>query len=105
MADDVVVACSLNRGELAERGQRWDELAEQAFVERVATERGLRLVFRRGDEVEVEVELRELTELEWECCTFADWTVSTDGERAVLEVTGSSDEAVAAVQAMFAGRD
>jgi hypothetical protein len=103
MADDVVVACSLDRGELAERGKRWDGIAEQAFVERVLTERGLRLVFRR--EAGVEDELRELAELERECCAFADWTVMTDDERAVLEVTGANAQAVAAVQAMFAGGD
>ncbi len=99
MGDDAVVACSLNRGELTERGKRWDGLAVQAFVERVPTERGLRLVFRRADRVEDE--LRELAELERECCAFAEWTVSAEGDRVVLDVGGLSDEAVAAVQALF----
>lgn len=97
--DEAVVACSLNRGELTERGERWGALAGRAFVERVPTERGLQLVFLRDEGVEDE--LRELAELERECCAFADWTVGTDGERAVLDVSGSSDEAVAAVRAMF----
>jgi hypothetical protein len=69
----------------------------------VLTERGLRLVFRR--EAGVEDELRELAELERECCAFAGWTVRTYDERAVLEVTGANAQAVAAVQAMFAGGD
>ena len=65
------------------------------------TEHGLRLVFRCDPGVEDE--LHELAALERECCAFADWSVSASGETVVLEVDGSSVEAVAAVQAMFGG--
>jgi len=99
MGSDAVVACSLNRGELADRGQQWDRPAGRAFAQRVPTERGLRLVFRREDGVENG--LRELARLEKKCCAFADWTVTVAGERVLLDVSGSSDEAVAAVQSMF----
>ncbi|HET7855335.1 MAG TPA: hypothetical protein VFL41_02650 [Gaiellaceae bacterium] len=43
----------------------------------------------------------ELAALERVCCAFADWSLSGDSDRLVLEVTGNTDEAVAAVQAMF----
>jgi hypothetical protein len=99
--DDAAVACSLNREEQAERGARWVALAARALVEREPTERGQRLVFRREDGVEDE--LRALAELERECCAFADWNVSADDGRLVLDVSGSSDEGVAAVQVMFRG--
>ena len=99
MGDDAVVTCSLNRDELADRRTRWDRLAERAFVERETTTRGQQLAFR--NEPGVEAELRELAELERECCAFADWTVGEAGGRVVLEISSSSDEAVAAVQAML----
>jgi hypothetical protein len=35
------------------------------------------------------------------CCAFAEWTVTADDGRVVVHVDGSSDEGVAAVQAMF----
>ena len=44
--DDAVVACSLNKAEMTERGARWRDLAG-ALVERTPSERGQRLVFRR----------------------------------------------------------
>jgi hypothetical protein len=97
---DPVVACSLGQSDLAERQARWRRLADASLVERTRTDTGLRLVFRRDDGVETE--LGELAELERECCAFADWTVTADGGRVVLDVSASSAEAVAAVQAMFA---
>jgi hypothetical protein len=93
------IACTLNNGQMSERRQRWHELAGRAFLERNETERGLRLVFR--NDAGVEGELRELADLERDCCAFADWSVSAVNGRAVLEVTGTSDEAVAAVHGMF----
>jgi hypothetical protein len=93
------IACTLDNGQMSERRQRWHELAGRAFVERNETERGLRLVFR--NDTGVEDELRELAGLERDCCAFASWAVSAADGRSVLEVKGTSDEAVAAVQAMF----
>ncbi len=89
------VACTLNGEAMGERQRRWQALAARAFVERIETDRGLRLVFH--SETGVEVELHEPAALERDCCAFADWTV--DG--AVLEISGHSDEGVAAVKAMF----
>ena len=101
-SDDAVVACSLDKDEMTQRGARWRDLGG-ALVERTPSERGQRLVFRR--EAGVEDELRKLAELEQECCAFADWAVSADDREVVLDVSGSSDEGVAAVQAMFRSLD
>ena len=99
MGNDPAVACTLHHDELADRGREWDRLAERAFVEHEQTARGQRLVFRR--EAGVEADLRGLAELERECCAFADWAVSAIGDRVLLDVSASSGESVAAVQAMF----
>jgi hypothetical protein len=58
---------------------------------------GLRLSFP----ARAEMELRELARLERDCCAFASWDVTRQGDRAVLEITAEG-EAVAAVQALFA---
>ena len=93
-----VIACSLEQGELAERRARWEALATDALVERAETSDGLRLSFRARPEVERE--LRELAELERECCGFARFEVRPAGAEVVLDVTAPA-EAVPAVQAMF----
>jgi hypothetical protein len=95
----VVVACSLGQAELAERRERWRRLRARAGLDVEETEAGLRLGFRR--QPGVEEELAELAALERECCGFADWSVSAGDSTLVLDVTGGSETAVAAVQAMF----
>jgi hypothetical protein len=59
----------------------------------------LRLLFRDGPDVEDE--LQQLATLERDCCAFADWSVRVRGEEVVLDITGASEEGIAAVQAMF----
>lgn len=93
------VACTLDLQGMTDRRRRWHALADRAFVERVETEDGLRLVFRQGDGVEAE--LSELAGLESECCAFARWTVGADDGSVVLGVSGDSAEAIAALHAMF----
>jgi hypothetical protein len=95
METDRPVACTLTGEAMGARQRRWRDLADRAFVDRVETDRGLRLVFRA--EPGVEAELQELAALERECCAFADWTV--DGT--AVEVSGHTDEGAAAVKAMF----
>jgi hypothetical protein len=96
-----VVACSLNQGDLAKRHDRWVALARRAAIDAVATGNGLRLLFRADPGVEVE--LRQLAELERDCCAFADWSVRARGDEVVLDVTADSEEGIVAVQAMFGG--
>ena len=99
MDQNTTVACTLTADRMSERRRRWQELAGRAFVERTLTERGLRLEFRR--DAGVEKELCELAALERDCCRFAEWNVTNEGTHAVLDVTGSGDEAVAAAQELF----
>src|SRR5262245_49091931 len=93
------IACSLSKDGYAERERRWRSLAERAFVGTADTPDGLRLTF--GAKPGVEAELRELANLELECCAFANWTVRTTDETVVLDVSGSNPAAVAAVHGMF----
>jgi hypothetical protein len=93
------IACSLSQDGLAERGQRWLTLAKRAIVGATTTPDGLRLTF--GAQPGVEAEVRELAGLELECCAFANWTVHVTDAAVVLDVSGPSPEAAAAVQEMF----
>ena len=85
--------CTLTSDELATCGERWRELGAADVAD---MQNGLRLSFS----AEVEAELRELAQLERECCAFARWDVTTNGDRAVLEITADGP-AIAAVQSMF----
>ena len=91
-------ACSLDAADGATRRRRWLELGERALLEKAATSRGVRLSYR--EDAGVERELRELAELERECCGFATWLVSADEDRIVLDVSAPG-EGAAAVRAMF----
>jgi hypothetical protein len=94
------VACSLGQADLAQRGERWKALAAAALGDVSRTQSGVRLAF--GDDPGVAGELRELAALERDCCAFATWSVRQAGGQVVLEVSGDSDEAAAAVRSMFA---
>jgi hypothetical protein len=85
--------CTLTSNQRVTRGERWRALGAADVVE---TKNGLRLSFP----VHAEPELRELAQLERDCCSFAGWAVSKQGDRAVLEITAEG-EAVAAVQSLF----
>jgi hypothetical protein len=93
------VACSLDQRGLAERWRRWRSLAERSLIGVAGTRDGLRLTFAATPGAEAE--LRDLAGLETDCCAFASWTVRLAGDTVVLDVAGTSPEAVAAVQEMF----
>lgn len=93
------VVCSLNQSDLAARQDRWLELARRAAIKVVTTNAGLRLLFRA--EPGVEAEVRDLAELERDCCAFADWSVRARATRIVLDVTADGEEGITAAQAMF----
>jgi len=93
------VACTLNQQDLEQRAGRWQELAQRAGPQVSRTDRGLRLTFSAGPGVAAE--LGELAELERDCCGFANWSVTSAGDRLVLDVSAEGEVAVAAVQAMF----
>lgn len=98
MEDHGLVACSLAPGDLAPRRERWLRLSEQALLEQTPTPAGMRLRFRSVDGAEHE--LRELAALERDCCSFATWSVTSDGADLILDVTADG-EGVAAVRALF----
>ena len=92
------IACSLSASDLGMRHERWLVLGSKALVGIDTKEQGLELVF--ASEPGVEAEVRDLAELERECCAFASWEVSTEADRVVLDVRGDG-EAVPVVQRMF----
>jgi hypothetical protein len=93
----IPVACNLEQSEFGQRRLQWDALIEQALIEKQTTDRGLRLIFDR----EAEQELNRLAAAERECCGFASWVVSQDPEgRFVLDVE-ADDMGADAVRAMF----
>src|SRR6266700_3248687 len=92
------IACSLTADDRVTRRERWLTLGSRALVRIAPTDVGLTLVF--AAEPGVELELRELAELERACCAFATWTVAADPERVVLDIEAEGD-AVAAVQGLF----
>ncbi len=94
----IPVACTLGRGDLAVQGTRWRRLRSEAGLDRLALDDGLRLTFR--DEPRVEQELRALTAVENECCSWATWDVARDDGVLVMEARATGD-GVAALQAMF----
>lgn len=95
------IACSLETGELSDRRAVWERLLERALRERHRIPGGMQLVFAAHPGVEGE--LHELTRLEAQCCSFADWKVQRrDEEDVVLEVTAPT-QGVAAVRALFEG--
>jgi hypothetical protein len=95
------ISCTLSSRDLTARGRRWrwlrDRAAGQVAVGTIPG--GVRLRFPVG--TGTEQELRELAALERECCSFADWVVTVDGDSTCLDVT-SDGNAVAAIQSMFA---
>lgn len=93
------VACTLSQQDLSQRTERWHALARSAGQQVSRTDRGLRLTFNAGPGVAAELD--ELAELERDCCAFASWSVTSVGDRLVLDVSAEGEVAVAAVQAMF----
>ena len=94
------VACSLTASELGLRMSRWRALLAQADPRVSRTSRGLRLSLaaRPG----ADLELTELAALERDCCAFATWSVTAEGDRLVLDVSAIAGDGVPAVQALFA---
>jgi hypothetical protein len=99
MEEEQVIMCRLSSDELAVRGQRWRRLRDRAAAEVVTIDAGLRLRFRADPGIEGE--LRELADLERECCSFAHWTVTAEGGCVCLDITAEDGSAVTAVQSMF----
>ena len=89
-------SCSLSGSEYVERRDMWERLNERALREQRTTPEGMELDYAP----DAETELRELARLEANCCSFAEWSVASDGGELRLRVTAPPDS-VASVQALF----
>lgn len=94
------VACSLSQQDLKQRGERWQALASRTRHQVIRTDTGTRLTFGAGPGVAAELD--ELAELERDCCAFARWTVTSEGDQINVDVTADDPVAIAAIHDMFA---
>jgi hypothetical protein len=94
----MAIACTLNDDDRGTRAERWRRFGNEARGRVEETDKGLRLTFRWSPEREYE--LRELADLERECCAFATWTVWTNDGDLLLDVEGEGD-AVPVLHGMF----
>lgn len=83
------VACTLALTELGTQVERWAKLYADAGTERVETDDGLRVSFRRSSAVEHE--LRDLVTVEVECCAWADWKIEDAAQNLTLSITSEAD--------------
>ena len=93
----IPVACNLELSELGQRQQQWTALIERSLIEKVTTDRGVRLVFDRG----AQVELFRLAAAERECCGFASWIVRPGGDGGFSLDVEADGMGADAVRAMF----
>jgi hypothetical protein len=92
------VACTLGLRDLKAQSERWRAVLGLAGRARTETADGLRVVF--ANEPGVEDELRRLVAVENECCRWAVWEVSPQGETIVMSAR-SSGEGVTTLHGMF----
>ena len=91
-------SCSLPMPDLRDRRATWAELGQRALRASRRTADGARLTY--AAQPGVEDELRELARLEATCCSFADWSVTREGEQVILEVRAEGT-GVAALHALL----
>lgn len=77
--------CTLSKSDVVDRRAAWKDV-EHALVDRVRTDEGFRVRFRRDREVPES--LRALVDAEADCCGWASWVLADEGDHSVLEVTG-----------------
>lgn len=95
---ELAVACSLGPAGLSDRRIVWEQLGERALRQARPTAGGVQLVYAASEETERE--LRELARLEGDCCSFAEWRVSRQGDELLLDVISAGDGA-AAIRTLF----
>jgi hypothetical protein len=95
------VACTLTEQDLKSQRERWIQVCADAGTARVETENGLRLVF--ADKPGVVEEVRALVAVENECCSWARWTVSRQGDTLFMDARSRS-EGITALHGMFIDR-
>ena len=88
------IACTLSSDAHQDRRERWLRLIEEARL----TPRGVRLRLRSAGGVEEEA--HALVDLERDCCSFARWTVDSDGATVTIDISAGG-EGVKALHAVF----
>ena len=83
------IACTLTPGDMTERLALIDALSADGLLDRVDTERGIRVRLR--DTPDVERRTRELVAAESACCPFLDFDLRRENGALVLDITGPSD--------------
>jgi hypothetical protein len=99
---ELPLACSLNAAEMEQRAHRWRRLSERALLDSAGSAGTARLRYR--PEPKVERELRELVQLERECCPFLSLTISSEDGELLLEISGPP-EAESIVAGFVAGAE
>jgi hypothetical protein len=83
------IACTLEAGEMAERGREMEALARAALLRRTRTGNSLQLIFRRTPQVEAGI--ASLVQRERQCCSFLTFEVKSGGDEVVLDISGPAD--------------
>ena len=94
-----LVACTLTDTDLKTQSARWINLGENFGMGRYQTEEGLRLTFR--DHPAVAAELQALVSVESECCSWATWTVESDGNGILVMEARSQGDGITTLHGMF----
>lgn len=94
-----LVACTLTNPDLKTQSERWINLGESFGIGRYQTEAGLRLTFR--DHPAVAAELQTLVSVESECCSWATWTVASDGNGILVMEARSQGDGITTLHGMF----
>jgi hypothetical protein len=84
----IPIACSLPQAELADRARAWKKLLRTSLLARERVAGGLRLTVHPG----ALLALRELVELERDCCPWI--TFSFDGENLTMTASDTGEETV-----------
>jgi hypothetical protein len=85
----VPIACTLTAGRYRDRIAELSALADRALRSREQTERGERLTFEAGDEIERD--LHAAVAAEASCCPFLTMTLQRTGDALVLDIAGPQD--------------
>jgi hypothetical protein len=86
---DAPIACTLTAGQYRSRTADLSALAERALRSREQTDRGERLTFAAGDDIERD--LRAAVAAEGSCCSFLTMDLTRDDDRLVLDIAGPHD--------------
>ena len=92
------IACTLTGTDLKTQRERWNRVCGEAGTRLIETEDGVRVVF--ANQPGVTDELRALVAVENECCSWARWTVSFEGDAGLMDARARGD-GIAILHDMF----